>query len=237
MGTQFDMNNFNAMISQASDAILCNSECKKQRQSETLQQNLFDAQINLKTSSNQVQVAEKNYVTFTQGTSAYNELIENQLQQKAELITDRFLQNFNDESIQINTQINTYGGLLINFRNVLDLFKKYLVENAKLKKELKDESNDVLINERKTYYEDQNISNLEKIYFYFFLVIYIIFIISFGVFSIIFPSQSSWKVRLAIFIVLIVLPFFSTWILSIVIFLFYEGYNLLPKNVYAQNNY
>jgi len=237
MGTQFDMNNFNAMISQASDAILCNSECRKQRQSDTLQQNLFDAQINLKTSSNQVQVAEKNYITFSQGTAAYNDLLDNQLQQKAEIISDKFLQNFDEESIQINSQINTYSGLLINFRNIVDLFKKYLVENTELKKELKVESNEVLTNERKTYYEDQNISNLEKIYFYFLLVIYIIFVISFGVFSIIFPSQTSWKVRLAIFIFLIALPFFSTWILSVFIYLVYEGYNLLPKNVYGQKNY
>lgn len=237
MGTQFDFNNFNKMVSQASDAILCNSDCRKQRQTEKLQQQLTNAQTNLATASNQVQVAERNYVTFTQGTSAYNDLLDDQLQQKAQLISNTFSENFQQESAKINIQIDTYSGLLVNFRNVVDLLKKYIRENVELEKELKDETNDILTNERKTYYEDQNVTNLEKVYFYFFLVIYVIFVISFGIFSLIFPSQTSWKVRLAIFIVLVALPFFSTFILAKIIYLFYQAYNLLPKNVYAQKNY
>lgn len=239
MGTpdQFDINKFNTMVNQATDAILCNADCRKQRQSDLLEQKLTEAKVNLQTAPQQYQVAEKNYVTFTQGTGAYNELRDKKLQEAADKIATAFLENFNEDLSLVNSQINTYEGLLINYRNVLDLFKKYATENAKLKKELKEEANDVLTNERKTFYEDQNIGSLKNVYFYFLLVIYIIFTISFGIFSFTFPSQKSMVTRILTFAFLLMLPFFSTWILGMFIALCYAIYNMLPKNVYAQKNY
>jgi ABC-type transport system involved in cytochrome bd biosynthesis fused ATPase/permease subunit len=117
------------------------------------------------------------------------------------------------------------------------LFKKDKKENIELYQELKDESNDILTNERKTYYEDQNIDSLKTYYYYFLLVIYIICVICFGVFSLIYPSQTDWKIRLFALIAFIALPFFSTWILGKIIYFIYEAYNLLPKNVYNQKNF
>ena len=237
MANKFNLNNFNALMSQASDAILCNSECRQKREAEKLKQNYENAQTNLASASSQVQVAQKNYFTFTQGDVGYNNLLEQQLQEKAEIIVDKFNENFNEESIKINSQITTYDGLLINFKNIFDLFRKYKRENIELYKQLKEESNDVLTNERKTYYQDQNIDSLKFYYYYFILSIYIIFVICFASFSLIYPSQSSWKVKLALLVTFIALPFFSTWILGRIIYLIYTVYDMLPKNVYNQKNY
>ena len=237
MANQFDLNKFNTLISQASDSILCNSECRKKREAEKLKQNYLNSQTNLASAANQEQVAEKQYVVFTQGLSAYNDLLTNKLQQKAQLISTKFTENFNEEIIKIRSQIVTYDGLLLNFRNIVDLLIKYKEDNKELYDEFKEESNDILTNERKTYYEDQNIDSLKFYYFYFLLSIYVICVICFGAFSLMYPSQTSWKVRLGIFIGLIALPFLSTWILGLIIYLIYEIYNLLPKNVYSQKNY
>lgn len=233
MAANFDMNKFNTMVSQASEAILCNSECRKKKAEEKLKHKFLNAQTNLDSASDQVQVAEKNYVTFTQGSSAYNELLDSQLEQKAEQIANVFIQNFEEEVLKTTSQIDMYDGLLINYKNVFELFKKYARENIELTKELKDETNDVLTNERKTYYEDQNIDSLKIYYFYFLLVVYIICVLCFGFFSLTYPSQTSWKTRLFIFIVLIILPFFSTVLLGKIIYFIYEAYNLLPKNIYG----
>ena len=237
MNNQFDINKFNTMVSQASDAILCDSECKKEREAEKLKQNYLNAQTNLASASNQVQVAQKNYVTFTQGNAGYISLQNDTLQQQADIIADEFTNNFDEEVDKIMIQINTYDGLLLNFKNIFDLFKKYKKENIELYEELKEESNDILTNERKTYYEDQNIDSLKTYYYYFLLVIYIICVICFGVFSLIYPSQTDWKIRLFVFIAFITLPFFSTWILGKIIYFIYEAYNLLPKNVYNEKNF
>ena len=237
MSNQFDMNKFNTLISQASDAVLCNSECRKQRQSDKLKQDYLNSQSNLASASNQVQVAEKKYITFTQGKSAYNDLLDNQLQEKAQQISDEFTEYFESDSQEIQTQIETYHGLLLNFKNVAELYIKYKTENVKLIKNLKDESNDILTNERKTYYEDQKIDGLKSFYYYILLVIYIICLIGFIIFSIMYPSQTNWKVKLATVIGFILLPFFSTLILGKFIYLIYKIYDLLPKNVYAQEDY
>jgi len=237
MSNEIDINKFNTLINQASDAIMCDSECRKQRETDKLKQNFLNSQSNLSSASNQVEVAQKNYVIFTQGESAYNDLLDNQLQEKAEQIANQFIEYFQGDSVKIETQIDTYKGLLLNFKNVVELYLNYKKENVQLIKDLKDETSDVLTNERKTYYADQKIDGLKSFYFYFLLTIYVICVICFGIFSIMYPSQSNWKIKIATFIGFILLPFFSTWILGKIIYLIYNLYELLPKNVYAQKNY
>lgn len=231
------MNKFNTLITQASDAVLCNSECKKQRETDKLKQNYLNSQTNLASAPNQVQVAQKNYVTFTQGVSGYNDLLDSQLQEKAKEIADKFTEYFESDSKEITTQIDTYEGLLINFKNVAELYLNYKKENVQLIKDLKNETNDVLTNERKTYYEDQKIDGLKGFYYYILLGIYIICLIGFIIFSLMYPSQSSLVKKLLTIIGFILLPFLSTWILGKIINLVYVLYELLPKNVYAQKNY
>jgi hypothetical protein len=237
MSNQIDMNKFNTLISQASDAVLCNSECRKQRETDKLKQNYLNSQTNLASAPNQVQVAQKNYVTFTEGPSGYNDLLDNQLQEKAQEIVNKFTEYFDSDSKEITTQIDTYEGLLINFKNVAELYLNYKKENVQLIKDLKNETNDVLTNERKTYYEDQKIDGLKGFYYYILLGIYIICLIGFTIFSLMYPSQTSFIKKIVSIIGFILLPFFSTWILEKFIYLIYTLYELLPKNVYAQKNY
>lgn len=236
-GQSEQLQQFNDLVRQASDAITCNPECQRQRESEKLQKIYMNAKANVVTAPSEETVAYKNYVVFTDGEPAYNQYLDDKLREKAEVITDKFNENFNNEVRKINSQIYIYDGLTANFKNVVDLFKKYRRENKELFHELKDETNDVHTNERKTYYENQNIDNLKFYYFYFLLSIYVICVVCFGVFSLIYPSTSSWKMRLLIFVLLIALPFLSTWILGTILFILYELYNLLPKNVYIQKNY
>jgi hypothetical protein len=234
---QIDMNKFNVLISQASDAVLCNSECKKQRETDKLKQKYLNAQTNLASAPNQLQVAQKNYVSFTEGPSGYNDLLDSQLQEKAQKIADTFTEYFDSDSKEITSQIETYEGLLINFKNVAELYLNYKKENVQLIKDLKNETNDVLTNERKTYYEDQKIDGLKSFYYYILLGIYIICLIGFIIFSLMYPSQTSFMGKLVSIIGFILLPFFSTWILDKIIYLIYKAYELLPKNVYAQKSY
>jgi hypothetical protein len=234
---QFDMNKFNVLISQASDAVLCNSECKKQRETDKLKQQYLNAQTNLASAPNQLQVAQKNYVTFTEGPSGYNDLLDSQLQEKAQKISNTFTEYFDSDSKEITSQIETYEGLLINFKNVAELYLNYKKENVQLIKDLKNETNDVLTNERKTYYEDQKIDGLKSFYYYILLGIYIICLIGFIIFSLMYPSQTSFMGKLVSIISFILLPFLSTWILGTFINIIYRLYDMLPKNVYAQKTY
>ena len=228
----FDMDQFNQLVNQASDSILCDANCQKDRESNTLKQKYLNAQTNLYTAPSQLRAAEKNYYIYAEGESAYDEIQEMELQTTVDKITDTYKTNFDNKAAQVKTQIDTYSGLFLNFENVYDLYDKYKKRNIELLTELKDETNDVLTNERKTYYEDQGIDNLKFYYYYFLFTVYIVCIILFGFFSLKYPSQYSIVARICIFIFLIVLPFISSFILGNFIYLLHETYNLLPKNVY-----
>jgi hypothetical protein len=232
MSQQFDMNQFNTLVEQASQSIICDSECRKQNEIEKLKQQYLDAETNLTTAPIQLQEARKNYLTFTQGDTEYSENMEAELQEKGETITNKFEETFNEDSAKIETQIDTYNGLFLNFKNVFELYRKYKKENTELFNQLKNDTNDVLTNERKTYYEDQEIDNLKFYYFYILLVVYIICVVCFGVFSLRSPSQTSFIQKIIILVFLIILPFISTFVLGKLINLVYEVYDLLPKNVY-----
>jgi hypothetical protein len=230
--SSYNLNQFNSFLQKATDAITCNSECQRNRTIDRLKQKFINAQTNIASANNQLQVAEKNYVTFAEGEGEYNDLRQQQLQEKANLISEKFQENFNKETNQVVRQIETYDGILINFKNVVDLYFHYKKENIKLFKKLKQETNDVLTNERKSYYINQESDTLSYFYFYFLLIIYIIIFISYFLFSFIYPSNTSILKHILIFIGFIVLPFLSYFILAGIIYIGYIIVGFIPKNVY-----
>jgi hypothetical protein len=232
MANPFDYNKFNAFLSKAADTISCGTECQKQRTAEQLKKDYLNSQTNLESASNQVHVAQQKYVTFTQGQQAYNELNNQQLTQKAQEESTNFQNNFNKEADVIQLSIDSYSGLYINLQNVYDLFVNYKNENNELYKRLKDETSDTLTNARKTYYEDEGIDSLKFWYYYVLLTIYVIFALSFGILSFIYPSQINWKYRLAIFFGLVALPFLSTYLLDLLLVIINYLYGFMPKNVH-----
>jgi len=230
--TNENLNKFNSLFSQLQNIIKCGPDCQQAKEAQRLKQELDNAKSNVLSAPSQVQVAQKNFVTFTAGDAAYNDLLEKQLEQKALAVSDNYQEKYDEMVKKIKTQLETNEGILLNFKNIVDLYLKYKKDNAELFKAMKNTTNDILTNERKTYYQDQQVDVLKFYYYYFILTIYIISVFCFGVFSLIYQSQTSWKIRLATFIGLILLPFVSTWILGLLIYIIYTIYNLLPKNVY-----
>lgn len=229
----FNLNNFNSFLDKATQAISCDSDCQNQNTKQELKDKYLNAQSNLTLAEPEFEVAKKNYYTYISGQSGYNVMIEKELEQKANLIVETLKKNYQDDVSKIKTQINTYNGLLINYNNVVDLYKKYKTENVKLYNQLKNDTNDILTNERKTYYEDQQNDALNSYYYYILWVIYIIVVLCLIIFSLIYPSQSNFKMNMMIILLFIVLPFISSWILGKIIYIFYWLFSMLPKNVYV----
>ena len=168
--TNNNLDKFNSMIDQATQAISCDSDCQNQQTSEQLKQKYLNAKTNLATAPNNVYVSRKNYIVYDEGQPAYDELINTELSQQAQSLSSYYQTSFNSECQNINFNIETYSGLLINLKNVFDLYFKYKMDNTEMLKQLKDETNDILTNDRKTYYQDQGIDNLNLYYHYFFLL-------------------------------------------------------------------
>jgi hypothetical protein len=234
MTSDMDINKMNSLFSQLQSMITCDGPCQEKKEAEKLKQKMLDAQTNIISAPNQLQVAQKNYVTFIAGESAYNEVYEQQLKEKADKITQQYSGKYDEITQKIKTQVETYQGIFLNFKNVTDLYLKYKEENAELVKSLKNTTNDILTNERKTFYQDQQVDVLKFYYYYIILFIYCICVFCFVVFSFIYPSSTDWKIRFAYFIGLLLLPFVSTWFLGLFIYIIYLFYDLIPKNVYKQ---
>lgn len=226
------LDQFNSLMTQASQTMSCDSECQRKKTAEELKQKYSNAQTNLATAPDLVTSSLKNYMIFTSGTPAYNHHLDKTLEAKATQIAQEFKTKFKEDSEKMLSGIKTYEGLLINLNNVADLYTKYKAENLKLIKQLKDDTSDVLTNERKTYYQDQGIDTLKFFYSYFLITIYAICVIGFGVSSFVFPSKFDFTIRVGILVGLIVLPFICTWILALIVKSLHTIYSVLPKNTH-----
>ena len=193
-----NLNNFNSLIEKAKQAVMCDSNCQKQKTTDELKQKYLASEANLVSAPAQVDISKKNYVTFTKGELAYNNEKEQELHKKAKIIINKFNDEFNKEVQQIKQQIDTYNSIVVNFKNVEDLYVKYKKENDVLNKKFKNNSSDILTNERKTYYENQGIDTLNFVYYYILILTYIIFVVGYVFTTFFYKSNLNWKIRFGI---------------------------------------
>lgn len=232
MTNKIDVNKFNEFLDNANNALSCDSKCQEQKNKNELKKKYLEAKTNLLSAPNQVETTYKNYLTYTQGDTAYNEYRENELQKKAETVVITFKTNFSDGIKKSKESYDTYSGLLLNFANIVELYKKLVKENVELTLAVKNKTSDVLTNDRKTYYEDQNIDNL-NFYHTIILIIYIIFLIGFAVSIFLFPSSSSRASLLGILVFFIIYPFICVRIFKFVYHIKDIIMGIFPKDVYS----
>ena len=207
MSNQFNVNKLNSFLEMATQAISCDENCQRDKTAEELKNKYLRSEANLTLAEPIYQKAKRNYLTYVSGEDGYNEIMEKELKLKSEIFVKKFKEEYNAEQSKIITQLDTYNGLLTNFRNIEDLYKHYKNENIKLFKQLKEDVNDVLTNERKSYYKEQQNESLNDFYYYVILMIYIIVVLCYAVFSFIFPSQVEVKKRVIYFVLFLILPF------------------------------
>lgn len=228
----FDLDKFNKLMNQANETISCDTACMQKKREDELNQQYLEAEGNVQSAPQKLFTAKKEYITFTKGINGYNEYLDNELQQKANDIANTFKTNFNNSVNILESNIANYYGLLINFNNVVDLYKKYKYENQEIEKNLKQVSSDVITNDRKSYYEDEALSRL-KTYYYFLMLIYIFIVLIFFISIFLVETNVRFYVRITILILLILYPFLSSWIYKILQNLFTSVYKNLPKNIYT----
>lgn len=232
MNNNFDLNRFNSFLDKATQSISCDSECQKRQVEQQLKDNYLKAQANLTLAEPEFQNAKKNYYTYVSGENGYNEMMEEEIKHTADLIVEKFKEIYQSEIANIQSQLKTYNSLLTNFKNVDDLRIKYKRENKILYKQFKENTHDILTNERKSYYEEQQINSLNGYYYYILLVIYIIVFLFLIFFTLTTNYQNTLKSKIFLIVIFLVLPFFSTFFLGKAIYVLYWLFGLLPKNVY-----
>ena len=222
---------FNNLLEQARSAVTCDSDCQHRKKAQELKDKYLAAKARVSSGPSDADVAEKKYLLFTQGQSGYNEHLDNTLNAKADKISEMFLEKFKDDAKNVSSGMLTYHSLFINYTNVLDLYKKYKEENIILEKNVKNDSSDILTNERKTFYEDQGVDSL-NLYYYIMSIVYIITLVGFVIAIFFSPSAFSIMAKVGILVGLIILPFISSRIVSLIVGAANKIYNTMPKNAH-----
>lgn len=227
----FTMNRFNDLIDKATELVSCGQECQEKNKRNMLKQKYLRAKLNTVTAPHKEDIAQKNYMVYTIGESGYNEFRQKQLTIKATKMTQLINENFQENLQEIQLELDSYNAVLVNFRNVVDLYLKYKRENVELAKEVKMQTSDTITNNRKTYYESQSIETLQTFYILL-LIIYIIGALVFLVSLFLFPSSSTLYKNLAIFVFMLLYPFISLYLFKKIYAFYYLITDALPKNIY-----
>ena len=231
MTSTFNIDKFNDFIDSANEALSCDATCQQNQTASELEQKYLDAKSNLLSAPAQLKQAAQNFITFTKGTSGYQEYQEQQLEMKAEESARTYSSKFYQEVKKTQLEIKTYETLLQNYLNVVDLKNKYVKDVIYLKKKLKTKSHEMVTNDRKTYYEDQETDNLHY-YFYLLTAFYILLLVTYLILCLTRSSSFGWMSRIAIFLFFVLYYFVGTFLLEKIVTIVIKLFGFLPKNVY-----
>jgi hypothetical protein len=201
-------NKFNDFLSNASKMVSCGpgSECQKQEVSSALEQKYLDAQLNVDVGPLKLQTAKKNYYIYKDGRHSYNTMIEKELTQKANTITNVITEKFNEEIENANIMNSYYNTIQKNSENTIELYDEYLKKNKELNALIKASHGDVLTNDRKTYYETEANERLDM-WHNLFLTVYYILVAAFCFAMFFSPNNFSLPKKIIMIVLLIIYPF------------------------------
>jgi hypothetical protein len=228
---QISQDKINQLLELSSQELICGPDCQQKKISTELKQKYLDAQTNLQTAPINLENTKKNFYVYSEGLPFYDNMREEELQQKADTISTLISQNFNSEVSDANVMNIYLNTALINSKYTKELLENYLEKNHKLKLQLKERYGDILTNDRKTYYETDALNTLTfwyKLFWYIYYVLVIMLILAF-----IFSSTDMSRITK---IIISVLVLFYTYYIDYIV---RWGYGLwkslvsrFPKNVY-----
>jgi|LakMenEpi03Aug12_release.lakeMendotaPanAssembly.Ray.scaffolds.fasta_scaffold08584_9 hypothetical protein len=228
---QLNQDKINDLLNKSAEALLCGPDCQKMKITDELKQKYLDAETNIQIAPIKLEQTKKNYYVYKEGRPFYDNMLEEELKQKAEKISELLGESFNEEVSSANTMNQYLNTALINSEYTSELFKKYTSDNQELKLQLRNSRGDILTNDRKTYYETEALTQL-KLWYRFWWYIYYILILVFTIALFVSPSQLTMIKKVVLFVLLIFYPYYIDYIVRWVQGLYMSIYNRLPKNVY-----
>ena len=211
--------------------MLCNPECQRQKKLTELKQKYDEQLSNIATAPSKLKGARKDYVTFDKGDEAYNDMIKQELRAKAEIISSTYNDQYENNMKQMGVLLNTQDGLTKSL-GVMNMHNTNVVNSTNYgDTEIELTQDDIIMNDRKTYYENQNYNTLLDWYMFFSWIYWLLgitFIIS--IFIVKNDLTIKTKILYTVNIVLyfLLMKYIIIYLLKLLVYL----YNLLPKNVY-----
>lgn len=209
MTNQFITNQkINDLLELASEYITCGPECQENKKSQELHDKYLNSQKVLQTAPEKLEKNRKKYYVYTYGPAYYDDMKKKELSDNAKEIISKISDEFN---IQVETAL-LMNKLLKTTDSSKNCVDQYPIIQNELNDELEKKTNDMLVNNRKTYYSNELIERLELwnkflLFIYYFLIL---------VFMILCFPKSFWElIKYASLIgVVILYPFIANYLFS-----------------------
>lgn len=227
-----NIDKFNKMIDAAAAIVVCDSTCERTKQQEALKKKFTDAQANLHTAPDQLNLASKQYFAFSNGKTKYEEITEQELTKKAKMISTEIANNFLGEVDQSQQSLQTYSADLRDAKMAKEYNNLLIKQIRELQNILYDLINGTVTNNRKSYYEDESTSNLRS-WNYVFMVIFYVLTIAISASFFLAPNTLTKPKKIGIIVTLVFYPFYIMYIANIVMRLYNSVASVFPKNVYG----
>jgi hypothetical protein len=228
------IDNLNNLVATGAQAVACGPSCQAEKLTASYYQAYIQAQQTLNTAPENLDVAYKNYIVNSQGQAAYDQIVQDALTKQANDISIKLQKNF-DESMKDAVALNdAYNATVYNFNNSNELYQDYVVTNKELKHRIDDASNDIYTNDRKSYYNSQEISGLTT-WHSVFRFIYIIVLVCFLLCILFVKSENKVVTNVLILVGLVIYPFICTPLTLYLIGVLQWIWSFFPKNVYMSD--
>jgi len=153
-------NKLNSLIEILNEQIKCGPVCQKMQREQNLKRIYSDAVTNYKEGPTKIKLAEKNYYEATKGSAFYNDILKDRYSKEIKEIAKKSIKQHEENVKEINAQINSYKSETIYSEKMEKLLERLLFENVSLKDKADKNLSLIYTNDRKTFYEDQQIENI-----------------------------------------------------------------------------
>ncbi len=218
-------------LKQTAEFIGCGPECQKNNASDRSLQKYQEAQMSLFDGPMKLEDTSKTYYTVSQGEDYYDDFMEQKLNDVANKIGNTYLEVF-DGIVETSKNLSDlYEANLVNYRNSQKLDEEYNHQAKDVSDLLVKTQGDANTDDRKTYYENQELDNL-KYWYKWYYYIYIIIVITYVLSMFLVGSTVSFRIQIIVLIIFVLWFFFGDKVLRFGINFVKDLLGLIPKNVY-----
>ena len=219
------------LLETTAEIVACGPQCQKDKLISERLKAYENAQVAMFTTTGNLENTAKSYYELSQSEEYSEEFLKKKIGEVADEIGTEYPKIFNKVVNDTQHIIKMLSSNSKNYKNSTSYDVWLEKTNTKLDRTIDDTINEVTTNDRKSYYDNQEIDNLTSWYgFYYYL--YILILIVYFVCMWVVDSSFSFKIIVAIFLGQLAWFFYGKQFLVTMINGVKDSVELIPKNVY-----
>lgn len=205
------MNKLNKLLHMVEEQLTCDKECQREKLLQKYKKSWIDAVNNYDNLSNEIEKYEKEYIVLDKGQAYYDELLQQKYREMVTIYKDAELINLYEVKNNLDGLLIDKNTLNIYNKQIKKMYEQLLIQNKKLKLQIDKEKNKISKDERKVYYENEDLKSLSNIKFYLYILYWAILPILFVVYILVGPffPRKEYKNYISLIILLTIYILFA----------------------------